>query len=142
MATTLDYGLYTNQLDPVVTLPVKASSTWDAGAFLKLDAGYLTACSAGDVPFGVAVHQITTAQTPATSGNVSAQVYVGPTNIYQYPPDTGTVVVGDVGKKMDVGGARSVNRDASADGALRCVGVDVDAQTLFVQLIPSAAAGA
>ena len=63
------------------------------------------------------------------------------------PADTGTVVVGDVGKQMDVGGAQSVNRDSSTtgsggDGCLQCVDVDTVRNTLFVRLSKPQFAGA
>ena len=139
---SLRYGLFKDLGDEPVYRGVKASSTWDAGAFLKLDSGYLTACSAGDVPYGVARDRMTTAMSPATSGEATAGVFVGPNNHYRYPPDAGAVAITDVGKKMDVGGARSVNIDASTDSCLICIDVDTTNNELIVQLIPAAAAGA
>jgi len=139
---SLRYGLYKDLGDEPVFRGVAANATWDQGAFLKLSSGYLTACSAGDVPYGVARDRMTTAMSPATSGDVVAGVFVGPNNHYRYPPDAGTVAITDVFKKMDVGGARSVNIDASTDSCLICIDVDTTNNELIVQLIPAAAAGA
>lgn len=138
---SLGYGLFKDLGDEPVYRGVKASATWDAGALLKLDSGYLTTCSAGDVPYGVAVSRMTTAMSPASNGGASAAVFLGPNNHYRYPPDTGTLAVTDVGKKMDVGGARSINIDASTDSCLICIDVDLANNVGIFQLIPAAAAG-
>ena len=130
---SLGYGLFKDLGDEPVYRGVKASATWDAGALLKLDSGYLTTCSAGDVPYGVAVSRMTTAMSPASNGGASAAVFLGPNNHYRYPPDTGT--------KMDVGGARSVNSDASTDSCLICIDVDLANNVGIFQLVPAAAAG-
>jgi hypothetical protein len=134
MAVNLDDGLFLDLGDAVVTAPVKASATWSSGDMLKLDAGYLTVCAAGDIPYGVAVATLATADSPAANGDVDALVYVGGNNHYQYPPDAGSVAITLVGKKCDVGGAASADIDASVDGALLIVGVDVDANKVIVQL--------
>ncbi len=142
MASVLDYGISKDLGDEVVYVPVKASETWEAGSFVDLDAsGDLQACDAGDVPYGITVARLLTADSPATDGAVDAGVFVGGNNIYAFPPDAGTVTRALVGKKMDVGGAQSVDIDASTDGALLCVDVDTDKNLVFVQLVPSAAAG-
>lgn len=137
MAQSLSFGLYRDLGDEPVLFPVKASATWNAGDFLKLDAGYLTACAAGDKPVGVAVSVMDSDSTPAASGDVDALVYVGPNNHYRFPPDAGTVGVTLLNKTMDLGGAASVDIDAATDNCLLCVEVDVDANELIVQLIPA-----
>ena len=141
---SLDYGLYKDLGDEVIDVPVKASETWDIGTFVDLDAsGYLQACAAGDVPFGVTVAELTSDDSPSSDGEIKHLVYTGPNNQFAYPADSGTPTRALVGKKMDVGGARSVDIDASTDGALLCRDVITKAgETLVVvQLIPSAAAG-
>tara|TARA_Y100001973_G_C5204742_1_gene340614 strand:- start:407 stop:844 length:438 start_codon:yes stop_codon:yes gene_type:complete len=133
-AVSFNQGLYKDLGDAVQSLPVKASATWAAGDFLKLTSGYLEACGAGDLPVGVAVATLTSDDTPSTSGDVSALVYVGGNNQYIYPADAGTVAITLVGKKMDVGGAGSVDIDASADDCILCVGVDIPNNSVIIQL--------
>ena len=134
MAQNLSDGLFKDLGDAVQSLPVKASATWDAGNMLKLDSGYLTACTAGDRAYGVAVATLLTADSPASNGDVSALVYVGGNNQYIYPPDSGTAAITLVGKKCDVGGAASADIDASVHGSLLVVDVDVDANKVIVQM--------
>lgn len=139
---TPQYGLHRFGGDQVVRLPVKASETWEAGDMLDLDAsGYAQACDAGDIPLYFAIDEVTSETTPASDGEYYVTAYVGAQNIYRYPPDTGSATIAIVGKKMDVGGQRSVNIDASTDGSLLCVGVDATNNYVYVQAIPSAAAG-
>jgi len=134
MAVDFDHGLYRDLGDEVVSAPVKAAATWAAGDMLKLDAGYLTTCAAGDIPYGVAVATLATADSPSTSGDVDALVYVGGNNHYAFPPASGSAAITLVGKKCDVGGAGSADITASVDGALLIVDVDVDANKVIVQL--------
>ena len=134
MAVDFDHGLYRDLGDEVVSAPVKAAATWAAGDLLKLDAGYLTVCAASDIPYGVAVATLTAADSPSTSGDVDALVYVGGNNHYAYPPAAGSAAITLVGKACDVGGAASADIAASLDKSLLIVDVDVDANKVIVQL--------
>lgn len=134
MAVDFDHGLFRDLGDEVVNAPVKASATWAAGDLLKLTAGYLEACSADDSPYGVAVATLTSDDSPSSSGDVSALVYVGGNNHYIFPPDSGTAAITLVGKKCDVGGAGSAKISTSVDGSLLIVDVDVDSNKVIVQL--------
>lgn len=134
MAVDFDHGLFRDLGDEPVNAPVKASATWAAGDLLKLDAGYVEACTAGDRAYGVAVATLVAADSPSSSGDVSALVYVGGNNHYIFSPDAGTVTVALAGKKCDVGGAASANIDASVHGSLLIVDVDVDANKVIAQL--------
>ncbi|WP_339823948.1 hypothetical protein [Sulfitobacter dubius] len=134
MAVDFDHGLFRDLGDEPVNAPVKASATWSAGDLLKLDAGYLTVCTAGDRAYGVAVATLVAADSPSSSGDVSALVYVGGNNHYIFPPDSGTVTVALAGKKCDVGGAGSADIDASVHGSLLIVDVDVDSNKVIAQL--------
>jgi hypothetical protein len=138
----IKYGLYKDLGDEIVYVPVKQSETWSSGSFVDLDAsGDAEACDADDVPFGVSADTITTADAPAADGAIKRAVYVGGNNWYVFPPDTGTVTNAIVGKLMDVGGAQSVNIDQSTQNSLRCVGVDLAENLVYVVLNTSAVAG-
>jgi len=134
MAVDFDHGLFRDLGDEPVSAPVKASATWAAGDLLKLTSGYLEACSADDSPYGIAVATLVAADSPSSSGDVSALVYVGGNNHYTFPPDSGNAAITLVGKKCDVGGAGSAKISTSADGSLLIVDVDVDANQVIVQL--------
>ena len=134
MAVDFDHGLFRDLGDEPVNAPVKASATWAAGDLLKLTSGYLEACSADDSPYGIAVATLVAADSPSSSGDVSALVYVGGNNHYVFPPDSGTAAITLVGKKCDVGGAGSAKISTSADGSLLIVDVDVDSNKVIVQL--------
>lgn len=142
MAST--YGIHKDLGDEVDHLEVKASATWDRGAFLKRDSnGYIEVCGAGDIPIGVAADELVTADSPSSDGDITRPVYRGPNNYYRYPADSGTPTIAIADKKMDVGGARSVDIDASTNGSLICRDVIVrDGETLVVvQLNPAVLAG-
>ncbi len=141
MAVDFSNGLFRDLGDAVVTAPVKASATWAAGDMLKLTSGYLEACGAGDIPYAVAVATLVAADSPASSGDVSALVYVGGNNHYIYSPDSGSAAITLVGKLCDVGGAASADIDAATDKSLLIVDVDLDANKVIVQLNTSVAAG-
>lgn len=98
------------------------------------NAGYIVPCSAGDIAIGVA---LSGCPAPSADGAQSVRVCIDPTAIYEYPPDAGSVTQALVGTTMDTGGAQSINIDASTDDKCICVGVDVDRNTLLIQLIPT-----
>lgn len=104
------------------------------GDFLKWDgvAGYVTQAAAGDLPCAVANEACVT--IPTTDGGQEIEADFGPQSIFEYPPDTGTVTVGMIGKTMDVGGAQSINIDASADDGVECVDVDTTNNTVFCKI--------
>ena len=125
---------------------VDASTTAiSVGDFLKLGtAGFYQKAAANEEAQCVAMQACA---IPAADGNISILADFSMASVYEYPPDTGTVVQADVGKQCDIGGAQSVNRDASAtgsgaDGCLQIVAVDTSAQTLFVRLAKPLFAGA
>jgi len=114
--------------------PVKSGVTIAANDFVDLDAsGYLQPCDAGDIPFGVAVGAVTTA--PTANGAQICDVDTSNQSVYRVAPDTGTVALTLVGKKMDTGGAQSANIDASTDGCLFVRGVDLADNRVLVSLI-------
>ena len=130
---TLDTG-YVDGVRSIRDYPVKSGVTIAANDFVDLDSsGYLQPCSAGDIPFGVAVGAVTTA--PTADGAQVCAVDTSDQSIYRFPPDAGTVALALLGKKMDTGGAQSVNIDASTDGCLFARAVDVPANRVYVSLI-------
>lgn len=124
------YG-YRRGVRNLVTVPVDASSSAiSVGDAVIITAGYAFQAAAGDIPHGVATAAAT---VPAADGETSVTIDVSDQSIYEYPPDAGTVTQALVGKKMDLGGPRSINIDASTDDGVMCVAVDTDANTLLVQ---------
>lgn len=136
MATTRPYG-YRRGGWNVVEMKMDASTVAqvEPGDFVvAVTAGYVGQAAAGDTPLGVA---ISVGTDPSADGESSVLVNIAADAIYEYPPDAGTVTQGLVGTTMDVGGAQSINIDASADDVIKVVGVDIARNTLFVQLIPT-----
>jgi hypothetical protein len=100
-------------------------------------AGYVQKCSAGDIPIGVAASNVT---APASDGaGPKLKVDVSEDSIYEFPPDAGTVTAALAGCTCDIGGAQSINIDASADDCILIRRVDTDANTVFcsIKLIPA-----
>lgn len=144
MAETL-YGYRTGRRD---IRPVKldaSTSTIVVGDFLKLGtAGFYQQCGANEEAQCIAVDA---SVAPSADGGLEIGADFSREAIYEYPADTGTVVVGDKGKQCDVGGAQSVNRDASAtgdggNGCLQILDVDTVKNSLFVRLAKPLFAGA
>lgn len=105
--------------------------TISAGDHVKwATAGYVAVCSAGDNPIGVAVADQVAG---SADGDVSVRVDISEWSVYEYPPDTGTVTVGLAGLTCDLGGARSIDIDASADDNIKIVSVDTSANTVLVR---------
>jgi len=115
-------------------LPVDSSTSDIAVGDLITEgtAGYYqqAAAAAGTV-IGVAMEAVS---SPSADGDASILVDVSDQSVYEYAPDAGTVTEALVGHLWDVGGAESVNIASSLDDTLYCVGVDTDANTVFVQL--------
>ena len=142
-AEDFNHGIFRDLGDGIQYVPVLASATWQAGDFIELTdgSGYAQSSDAGDLAYGVAVSHMTAAMNPGASGTVTAPVYVGYNNQYIYPADEGTVTIALRQKKMDIGGARSVDIDASSDGCLLCVDIDIPSNSVIVQLLPAVWAG-
>lgn len=93
-------------------------------------AGYVTVAGAGDNPIGVAY----SVATPGSAdGDVTIQVDISEWSLYEYPPDSGTVTAALIGLTCDLGGARSIDIDASADDNIKIVAVDTAANTVLVR---------
>lgn len=117
-----------------VSWPVKASTTIESGAMVDTDAsGYLQECDAGDIPVGFAVGEVPTGATATSDGDILIQVDVSRESVYRLPPDAGSATLALQGKTADVGGAKSVDIDASTDDVLYIVEVDVANNLLLVQ---------
>ena len=121
----------------LVSMPVDSSSAdISQGDFVSLaTAGYIKQVVAGDLPYGVAQDSVS---SPSADGDVSILVDVSCETIYRRDPDAGSVTQDLVGTTMDVGGAQSVNIDASDDDCIVCVGVDTDNNKLLVSRVKSA----
>jgi len=115
-----------------VKMPVDSStSDITAGDILAWGtAGYVQqGAAAQDIIAGVAMESCA---SPSADGDASILVDISESTVYEYPADTGSVTEAIRGTTMDVGGARSVNIDASADDVVVCVGVDTVANTVHV----------
>ena len=124
------YG-YRRGVRNLVTIPVDSTSAAiTVGDAVIITAGYALQAAAGDIPHGVATSAAT---VPAADGETSVTVDISDQSIYEYPPDAGTVTQALVGKKMDLGGPRSINIDATVDDCALCVGVDTSANTVLIQ---------
>jgi len=114
-----------------IRFPVDASSAdIKVGDLIRVTAGYAFQAAAGENPIGVAMESV---ENPAADGEAFVLVDVSDQSIYEYPPDSGSVTAALVGKSMDVGGARSIDIDASTDDVAFCVAVDTAANTLLVR---------
>ena len=118
------YGYHEGPEQIVVFKVAAASAAIVAGDFIEMSAtaGYVQQAAAGDTPIGVAVDSVA---SPSADGDLSVKVNISPNTIYRFPPDAGSVTIALVGLTMDVGGAQSVNIDASTQDVLTCVGVEL-----------------
>ena len=117
----------------IIRYPVKASETIVAGDMVDLDSGgYLQACDAGDIPIGVAVGA--TVGTVTADGDQIIQVDTSMQSVYRYTPDTGTAAITTEGQTCDVGGAQTLDIDASTDDCILIHKVDTATNTLLVSL--------
>jgi hypothetical protein len=134
--TTKPYGYRSGGLQLVeMKMDSATVAQVEPGDFVvAVTAGYVGQGAAGDTPLGVAYSVGT---DPSADGESTVLVNVARDAIYEYPPDTGTVTQALVGTTMDIGGAQSINIDASADDIIIVVGVNTDRNTLFVKLIPT-----
>lgn len=101
---------------------------------VAVSAGYVGQAAAGGTPLGVAV---SVGLDPAADGQQYVLVSMHPDAVYEYPPDSGTVTQALVNTTMDIGGAQSIDIDASTDDIIQVVEVDTERNTLFVKLIPT-----
>ena len=106
-----------------------------AGDFMVMDtAGYAAVAAAGELPIGVAAGD---SASPGSDGDLSVLIDISPNSVYEFPPDAGTVTQGLVGTTMDIGGAQSINIDASDDDIITVVEVDLIANTVLCKLTPT-----
>lgn len=118
------------RVDASTTAPIEAGDILTLGT-----AGYVQKATAGDMAYGVAVERI--ASAPAADGDAEILMDISLSSTYEYPPDSGSVDVSKLFKTCDVGGARSVDHDATVDDCLLIVGVDTVKNTYLVQLRPT-----
>lgn len=128
---SVQYG-YREGLRRLVSKPLDADTTAvSVGDILTVGTtGFLKKAAAGEPVYGVAAQA---SASPSADGDLSILVDISEDSIYEFPPDAGSVSAGLVGTTMDIGGAQSINIDASLVDDVKCVRVDTDANTLFVQ---------
>jgi hypothetical protein len=136
MSDTL-YGYRRGQRNPVRVRLDASTSTVNVGDMLaKGTAGYYQQVAAGGIAEGVAMQYST---APGSDGDKEILMDISQESVYEYPADTGTVTVALIGLMCDVGGAQSVDIDASTDDCLVIRDVDTVKNTLFVQIRPALA---
>lgn len=114
----------------IVSMPVDSStaaiSMYD---FVTLGtAGYIQKAAAGDWPCGIALEECA---VPSADGDVSILIDTSEMSIYEYPPDTGSVTAALAGTRVDLGGAQSINIDATTDKCFRILRADVINNTVY-----------
>jgi len=112
-----------------------ASSAIVAGDMLsESTAGYVAQAAAGGTLVGVAWEA---AASPTANGDTVILVDVSTLSVYEYPADTGTVTQALAGRKMDIGGAQSIDIDANTDGVIMCHEIDATKNTLRISMLPT-----
>jgi hypothetical protein len=133
---------------PQVTRKVRIDASTSAISmydFLKLgSAGHYQQCDANGEAQCIALEAC---GVPTADGDIEINADFSNQSLYEYVADTGSFVVTDIGKSCDVGGAQSINRDASAtgqggDGCLEIIDVDLANNTGIVRLARPAFVGA
>lgn len=117
-------------------VPVDASSaSISVGDMLTMGtAGFFQKATAGDIAYCVADEDLTV-PSGGTDGDLSIRADFSNEAVYRYRPDAGSVTAALRMKTCDVGGAQSVNIDASANDCLQVVNVDTVNNLLDVRLV-------
>jgi len=106
-----------------------------AGDFLvEKSQGYVEQAAAGGLPVGVAWESVS---SPSSDGDASVQVSIHPDTIYEYPADTGTVGQTLCNRTVDIGGAQSIDIDASTDDVIHVISINTTRNSVFCKLIPT-----
>jgi len=137
MAITVNSGFVRGQQLLVPMLVDSATSDISVGDFVtEGTAGYVQQAAAGELPIGIAAEAVS---SPSADGDVEILVDVSCLAVYRRSPDTGTVTQALVGRTMDIGGAQSIDIDASTDDCIVCVGVNTTDNNLDIMLAPDVA---
>jgi hypothetical protein len=129
------YGYRRGPRNPVQARLDSTTSTVNVNDMLTLaTAGYYKQAAAGDVVHGVAMQYST---APSADGDKVVLMDVSTESVYAYPPDSGTVTAALIGVTMDVGGAQSIDIDASADDCILVRDVDTANNLVYVQIRPA-----
>jgi hypothetical protein len=145
MSDTLSYGYQSGYRTVATVLLDSTTTAIVVGDGLVLaTAGYYKKAGAGEEVQCIAC---AASAVPDADGGLAIVADFSTETIYKYPPDTGSFVVGDVGKLCDWGGSRTLNRDASAtgaggDGIFQILAVDTTANTALVKMAKPLVSGA
>lgn len=123
-----------------VRVPLDSTTgTIEVGDMLTIaTAGYYKRAGAGDIPYGVAMEKIETADIPSADGGRIISMDVSRQSVYRYAVGTGTITVAMRGQTCDLAGAQSIDVTASTDDQVEIVEVDtVNNAALVRLLIPS-----
>lgn len=132
----LNYGYRYGERD-LVSHPVKAGETWEAGDGIVLSSGYLAKAAAGGSLWAVAFDAVVTA--PAANGDIFATVDRSTSSTYEWPVGTGTITQAMVGTTCDISGSQGIDVTASADDCILIVKPNVALNTALIQIRPAAA---
>ena len=127
---------YVHGPQTIVRMRVDSSTTAiSVGDFVvAATAGYVKRASAGETPVGIAMEACA---VPTADGDLAINVDVSRESVWEYPPDAGTVSQGLCNTTMDIGGANSINIDASSQDVIIVRSVNIAQNTLQVSLIPT-----
>lgn len=118
------YGARKGRRLPVYAQVDSTSAAIEVGDLLTVaTTGYVKQAAAGETLRGVAMSAVA---SPAADGDLSVLMDISEETIYAYPPDAGTVTQALVGTSMDIGGAQSINIDASTVDNVFVDEVDID----------------
>lgn len=133
---SLRYG-YVSGPRRIVTVKVDASTpaAIAVGDLIFINSsGYAQQAAAGENVSGVAA---SAASIPGTDGYTSVEVDFSTESVYRYPPDAGSVTQALVGATCDVGGAQSLNIDASDDDCIVILSVDTSENVALCSIKPA-----
>lgn len=134
----LGFKFNTSERTPV-TVPLDSSTTAiKVGDMLTIaTAGYYKVAGSGDIPYGVAMQQVDTAEIPASDGGRTILMDVSRDSVYRYAI-SGTADVTMRGKTCDIAGPQTIDVAASTDDQVEIVELDLVNNTALVRLlIPS-----
>lgn len=134
MAVTDLWGYRSGRREIRSVLIANTAAAIAKGDFLKEDAAgtqYMTKAGAGDIPRCVALEAVALADIPSADGGLSILAEHSEDALFEYPADTGTVTNALVNKTMDLGGAQSIDIDATVDDVFTCLAVNTDKNSVL-----------
>ena len=127
------YGYRKGRRMPIKALVDSTTADIEVGDLVTVaTTGYVKQAAAGETVRGVAMQKVA---SPSADGGASCLIDESPESVYEYPPDAGSVTQGLVGTSMDIGGAQSIDIDASLIDNVLVRSADTDKNTLNVSFL-------